>query len=967
MVNIEKLKSDIQALRFNPAGIQRLSLDTLAQVHQHEIDVVDATNPFIFLLMSSSVHASAAMTENVNLTRQQYPSMALTEDELYLHMSDQDFIGRFATPARTSFSLLLNKEEAIKRAVATNEGGVRKLTIPRHSEFLVGDYTFTLQYPIDIRVMGHGGLQVVYDVSEPSPLQTIDTNLLEWDIVTLQQNDYVRIEVPIHQFTLASHLVQLNQATAYRRTFSLSDPFYYCRVWRARGNGAWEEIRTTHTDQVFDPQVPTVLLKVYEGRLQVSVPHVYISQGILKDELRVDIYTTKGPLDLMLENYPANAFSVRWRDLTKGRLDRFSTPLTVFSGMTVFSDAVVTGGTPSLSFTELRERVLMNAIGPAQLPITANQMASQLRNRGYSPILDVDNITSRIFLASRQLTAPDDLQSPIGSVFGRLQASFDTLSRFPGVIENGRRLTITPEALMRLDNGLLSLVEQQEREHIDSLGGELFTSQINNNSYLYTPFHYVLDSSGPYFVSRPYYLEAPKVDSRQFIEENQSLGMALSTRSVKVEKRDNGYRVVVVTQSGETVKGLRDDSIRFQIGVRPQGQNQDVFLLGEFQGRTKDQERIYHFDIDTQWDVTENHALVVTNLRATDGEIRRSAIELTSALSLVYYVAPEVPSHDYRYSLAYRDGRFQVDASFYGIVHERITVAFGQYLEGFWTNDRSVMDSVTYETYQEDVLAYYEETVYKRDVESGHLDISLDENGKVTYTILHQKGDPVLDSEGNHVTRHRKGDVKVDVDQNPIVLSRRDVLREIDMFLLDGRYFFVTDPATVAYVNTIPRQITTWLLDDVREFRQWALEQTDIYLYPRQTLGSVTARVRENEELLVDLEQTFTVTFYLNRERYQDSYMRGVLSTLTQDVLSKSLLERRVTVNGIVRELTERTSEDVIALTVTGLGGSEELSAITLESDTDRCVIRKRLTRTLDGELTVENDINVLFIRHEDQ
>ena len=129
--SIAALKDSINEVRYNPAAIQRRVFDTLEQVSNGEVDVVDPSNPFVFLLEASSVLTSASMEEAENLTRQLYPSMALTEDELYLHMSDQDYVGRFSSPSRTMFTVLFNKEELMQRAVDVGENGVRKITIPR--------------------------------------------------------------------------------------------------------------------------------------------------------------------------------------------------------------------------------------------------------------------------------------------------------------------------------------------------------------------------------------------------------------------------------------------------------------------------------------------------------------------------------------------------------------------------------------------------------------------------------------------------------------------------------------------------------------------------------------------------------------------------------------------------------------------------------------------------------------------
>lgn len=961
--SVAKLKDAINEVRLDPAAIQRKVFDTLEEVGGGELDVVDPTNPFVFLLEASSVLTSAQMDEAENLTRRLYPSMALTEDELYLHMSDRDYVGRFSSPARTTFTLLFNKEELLQRAVREDGGGVRKLVVPRNTEFQVSDYVFTMEYPIELRVMSHGGLQVVYDVTQPSPLQTLESNVVEWEVVRLKGEEFIRLVVPVNQFKVSPHYAHINRSTNYTKTFTLEDDFYYCRVYRALPQGRWAEIRTTHTDQVFDPNTPTVLLKAYGAQLQVTVPQVYISNGRLDKELRVDIYTTKGKLDLILDSYEINAFTANWRDIAK-QSSQFSSPLTVFTTMAVYSDDVVVGGSKRLTFEELRSRVIDNALGNAQLPITDAQLSARLSNMGYRSVKDVDNVTNRIYLAARRLPVPSNGRTQSGAVctIGTLQYSFNELVKYRGVVDNGDRLTITTDALFYRKNGVIQFLPNNVRDGIRQLSTDALVAEVNELQSVVSPFHYVLDGNRDLLEARAYYLDAPKVVQREYVEENRSFSLELTTKNVSVSKTDEGYVLRVDVETGERLKDAEREVLIPQLSYRPPGEQRDVFLNGRLRARDGDAWS-FVFDLTTDFDLTSEHHLLSTSFIMYPDEIKGYRTDLTTPFNLVFYTSNDL-ALDVPEKIRYRGAEFLVGENYSGVSHEIIKVKFGDHLEGLWENSRTVMESASYLRHGVDVEATYEETVFKRDPVTGTVEVSLDENGEVSYEVLHRKGDPVFDSDDQPVIKHNAGDPVLDENGEPILERERELLREWDMFLYDGRYHYATRESDVAYRSEIPQTVVRWLQTDLEEFREWALEQTEIYFYPQRTLGGVDALVGEGETRRIELEQSFNVTYYLTREKYDDPFVRDTLTELAKSTIAEELTRRQIKRNKIISKVTAKAGEDIIAVDVEGLGGEANLDTLTLKHDIERCSIRKRLDRNLDGELEIVDGVSVTFVRH---
>ena len=101
----------IKNLSYDPGMMQRFALNTLSEVTNGTIDIVDASNPFVFSLETSAVNTAYFLQHNKTLNRKQYPESASTTSDLYLHMSDKDYVDRFALPSYTYFTIVLHKDE----------------------------------------------------------------------------------------------------------------------------------------------------------------------------------------------------------------------------------------------------------------------------------------------------------------------------------------------------------------------------------------------------------------------------------------------------------------------------------------------------------------------------------------------------------------------------------------------------------------------------------------------------------------------------------------------------------------------------------------------------------------------------------------------------------------------------------------------------------------------------------------
>ena len=82
-VTTKQFADSIQDLLTNPARAHLFALAMLEEVTDGKYALVDPTNPFAFLLESSTAVASAGLNKTETIIRRLYPTLAQNYDDLY--------------------------------------------------------------------------------------------------------------------------------------------------------------------------------------------------------------------------------------------------------------------------------------------------------------------------------------------------------------------------------------------------------------------------------------------------------------------------------------------------------------------------------------------------------------------------------------------------------------------------------------------------------------------------------------------------------------------------------------------------------------------------------------------------------------------------------------------------------------------------------------------------------------------
>lgn len=973
------LLDQVSSYKYNPSAIQRAVLSHLSDIKNGDIEIVDPTNPFVFLLEASCVNTAAFMAEQEALIRKLYPSLAQTETDLYRHMTDDDYIGRFASPATAYFNFMIVKDDLLSKMLS-EDGSIlnntypKKATIARNTEFTANELKFSLQYSIDIRQLKHGGIQITYDNTKLSPLQDLKSNVIDYEIrMDADGKEYIFFKVPVDQFFVSTNQYTISSSINFSQDIPLTDQFYFARVYRrvtpAVGTPYWDEIYTTHSDYTYDATRATAVLRVSDNILNVSIPQIYITNGKISGSIRIDIYQTKGAISLSMENYSINAFSYELKSIDPADTNVFTAAFQTVSFFSYCKDLIV-GGRDWVQFDKLREQVVMNTIGRNNLPVTNAQIQSNVDTLGFSVVKNVDVVTNRIFLATRPMIKSIDgsLLTAATTNIEVLNITKDQLITYTDYVENNQdRVTITPDTIYAENNSIMSIVPKSTIDAIVASGPQGIANYATSNRLFYTPFHYVLDFTSEEFEVRPYYLNDPFISSIKFIDQNQTTGYQVNTVSYDIAKidspvADRGYRIRLYTRSNDAYKALSNANLYTQLYFKPVNESVNAYINQSSIYTDADGERVFEFMLHTTHDVDELDNLLLTNLTMYSGYSAPVGTPLTNVLGVVY--ATDVAmGGTFIHSTMDTDvlGSVILPVNTVAITNEEITTTFGYSLKTLWARSRTVANSAPYQYYTADVPMTYTEDVYETDPLTGSI-FTFDVNGDIVYNIIHSAGDPVLDTDGNPVYSHRAGDIILDPATGQPLMDSNQLYRQIDIMMIDAIYKFATETAAVKYRNEAIKVIVQWLTRDLAQLQLNLLDQTKIYFYPKKSNGLVQVIAEDGKLVSIQSAQSLSVKLYVNNLVDNNVVLKKTLMNKTITVIDEYLAKPVISVSDIVLALKAAYGQEVISVRINGLGGGADYETVTIKNDSDSLSLKKRLNRLADNTLAVEEDINIEFI-----
>lgn len=975
MATITELAKSLALYRNNPIGLYQEVINQIENNSNGETQVLSATTPFALALEMMTALGSASMSEADYNLRKQYRSLAQNREELYPHMADRDYFGIFATAAMTSFKLLFRVDTIRAKAVSVgSESNVRKIVIPKHSQYEVDNVSFCMQYPVEIIVLPHNGITVQYGESESSPLYSIVNNQLSTRFIDRNGDVYMEITIPVTQAKLNTHTAALNATISLNKSISYTDKYLYTRAYiKNEFDSQWSEIRVIHNNEVYDPMVATVCLTVGDGVVGAYVPQIYFESNLIKDTIRFDIYTTKGELSMVMSNYSLDAYKGVWADLDTTVTSKYSAPIQTMA-VDIYSGETVNGGTNGTEYKVLRHQVINGKRAADQVIITPTQLETEFVDDGFDLVTNIDNITDRQYLATKPLPAPtnDSTITGVGTAVSTLQMTINQLLRSQYTKANGSRTTILPKMLYLKDNGIVKPIADNVLSSLvdgSSYTLEGLVNHVNNTNYLYSPFTYVLETDIDYFDIRPYHLDNPKIKSLYVNKINNEVGITAGITGYTLTRDfdDTGYTLDIQIEGGGVFNTLGYENIALQISYGEGDTSSRVYidseLISPIDSRTNlpiDNKYIYRFHINTNFDINSKHQMILAP--------SNTAIPLDGTLDIVLVVKDYLPNNA---TLSNIDKivnfsslpNYTYTSNFISTHRFKMDVVFGEYLENLWTRGRAIISDDQYERYAENIYYTYDEAVLARDVNGMAIYDIVD--GKLVERIKHNKGDMVLNELDQPMIRYYAGDVKIDpfTGKNIIAVESDDLLREFDLVLFDGLYYFANAAATTDYLKEVMDTIITWSKVNIPRLGANIIDRPDLKFHPKTTIGEVTLISDGGIETKVSAYQDITVTYYLSAEKHSNAELRKYITEHTPSVINAAISKTTVAKSDITDDLKKVMGDDILGVDITGFMG-DQYNIITVKDASQLPCIGKRLVINSNLTLQVEDRITINPVKH---
>lgn len=870
-MNIEQELENLNLYKYHPSGILNVSLNRLQDMLDGKVELTDPSTPFTYLLETSCLNTAFAVQEYAMQTRKLYPRMANHDDDLSLHMSDFDYLGRFSEPsyANVIFNILFNdfKSKAVFDPLTRDW----VLKLPRHLKVTISKYSYLLTSAIVIRMTENEIVDIKFENQDFNNIFPVQTNYINFNFVKVNHEEtYLNFVLKLPEVDIEVADAPISNISELKNTISFNPDrqFYYFRAFHWK-DGGWQEMLVTHTNEVYDVFKPTCLIKVDVTNHKVSyhIPAVYLNTNQVSGRVRFLVYTTMGKISVNFGDYQMADFNLVYGDVfPETELDKYTQPVQNVTKV-VYTTDVVESGSNGKTFEELKDAVIQNSIGDRKLPITAKQLEYSVNDSRFKIVNHVDVLTNRIYKLETQIPAPRT-RYPITKYNLDIIEYKGTISEIrsgAGVTHYGDDITVVPEGtIFQIDNGILKILPQDKVNFLAGLSGIALSTEVNKHNYLSLYYHYVIDTSNDTAVVRAYDLNSPGVESVNFREFNATARVGINTTQTNLYKTKSGYAIDLLTNLIKYNVAIDHLNITpYLVYTEPSGTR---YYRPAAYYTDINKQPVFRLLIDSGYYINAKNRIHLQNFLDANGATTNIDVDIHAKLEIMYVSNVIPPEYVTTAMDSYINGSFM--AGTHCVVSlEDISVRFGDHLQYLFAGIHTAVGYSEFETYEEDVPLRYTQTVYNSSNE-----------------VIHAVGDIVLDDDGNTIFQHLKGQTKMDAYQNPVSVHDLEVTRFINLLFIDHRALLTTTKNNKDYNQQIRQFLTEVITENAAVVHEDLLDNSQAFVVVPKTISDVKVKTGSGVHVIPSM-QAFKVDVYVSYAVYNNLKIReNIIYTVTKTI-----------------------------------------------------------------------------------
>lgn len=956
----------------SPMNIAAMALDEIHDRLNGTRIIADPNSPFCHLLeFGSSISAMTiqAIEEKFPLL---YAQRAQSMEDLFMHMSDYDYLSLYATPASTTLRMAFPKKYLIDNALKYNDN-YKQVTIPKDTVFMIGKYPFGIYYPINILINNYTRtFTVVYDTTYSNPLHELNKNIVDKYDITYGSLDYLVIDVPIYQFARSTEELIIDRSLGFIKKFTYNNQFYAVRVFNYK-NGKYSEMGQSLNQIIYNTSNPTLLLQVMQDiqKLKITIPQIYFDNGDMGSKLFFEFYTTLGPLDIDTTKIAGSNirvdFALKNKDTTEYSAILKNLPFDTI--MTLNGNKII-GGSNAITLETLRKRIIHDNLVHS-VPITEDDIAVYLEDNGFYVKKFKDNVTQRIYYAYRILTDTDGSIIPSMTLQMRMIDSYTDSSKYKGFVNQlDGSITVLPTTLYKYQKETEDAIPLtiDELDVISKMDKSQLVDTLNNQQYLRSPFHirFDLNDDNPHAVS--YNLMTPSIDKLIFVNENYNISSKIMTYDALIQHMGDGvggYDVALSVAKSDDLTDVSEDDILIYVFVKTTAGYTIGLRVNYVQ---KMNERyLYKFHIDTNYHLTENNEISITNFQNENYSLSEHLVPLTSNFYLVHMVRASVlqgvniePSSN-AVSNGVPDSYLK---DFVALTRQYVTISLGHSLKDVINNNIEIsVGGTKYDTWEYDVEDSYENDVYARTID-GMLKYTVDDNNGVKLYKEHSIGDTKIDENGNTVYLHRKGDVRYSKNGEPIIAIPSFKRFYTDMMFVDAKVFASERTAELTFTSTLPRILESYF-DTVRNLQKQLLERTTVFFRAVRTAGTATFNIGNGITSTQNIEMSFHIKCYVQSYVKQDVAIQQTITSYICTAIEDAIQTKNINMMDIFSSVKEKLSDYVEHFTLLGINDDTTNQTFIIMDEDAQPSLKRRLVLTEDNILSLSKSLDIEFVALE--